>query len=84
MGNLMSMAVAEGLYDLDKYFPGIVFWEVAFRIEAIEELPAFTETIITVILLSNKENVMLIFKGFIKFNAWGVIQRFQDFDLVQQ
>jgi hypothetical protein len=71
--DVMRMAVTKSFDNLQKQFPGIGFSKIAYLIQSIEQLPSTAETTMMKKLLRNQENVGLIFKCFVKFDAGGMV-----------
>ena len=44
MGDVVSVAVVDSLYDLEEYLPGVLFSKVAISLEIVEQLSTLAQT----------------------------------------
>jgi division protein CdvB (Snf7/Vps24/ESCRT-III family) len=84
VGDVVGVAVVDSLYDLDEYLPGVLLCEISLILKAAEQLSALAQTKSYNGLLSHQEEVILVLEGFVETNTGGVIDTFQNFDLVDQ
>jgi len=84
MSNFMVVAIVNGFNDLDEYFPGIILREIAKILQVVEQLSPLAQAKSFQVVLCYKEKVALIFEGLVESNARGMVDVFEDLDLVDE
>lgn len=73
MCDVVGVAIAQRLHDLDENSSGILLGEVAVGVQAIEQLASFAETGSNRDLLGDKEDILVVLEGLVELDAGGVV-----------